>query len=544
MPGNGPKASEERKELESSIEEFEPTTNERVTQVTIREPKIPQEKRDRTERTTTLTCCLLCWKGQNQSRQAVARSFAHSLSTVSIESESMIDFASERKNVDVAGGGGVLMGRDERLFDVDDYESERTTDDIEAPSYVASISFSLPPSSSGSSDVEAVSVFPPEKSSTIGTASVGKAQKNISNKNDIVNKSKNKKKPADSAWFTKSASFSNRRTANGSSITKRKPPKKLPRTVVLRVLLVLSLLIAAGICATVSYVTISNLERSVGVQTYKSVAVSAIQGAQSIAHRKLVGSQVAASMMSYAFPNRDDWPFVFLNGYTQLNKLLATMSSSSEHGLIHVFDSRHVNAKDFEAYIKTKYDESNFSNTTGYSDFGFGIWKKQETEDGQVVTEESEERLLYDDGRVPDQTGITNTYESLYPTLLTPIVKVAHKSSTNMLYNMHSDEFRGSAIDSVLQCTEEVVPTRTRTTPTMTMTSTADVDVDELDIMNIFPKCHVVTDMIKALLHIRGPASVIYTPIYPANDNPKTTVVGMIGKHFIIDAHMTQLHER
>ena len=38
-----------------------------------------EERPNRTERTTTLTCCLLCWKGQNQSRQAVARSFAHSL---------------------------------------------------------------------------------------------------------------------------------------------------------------------------------------------------------------------------------------------------------------------------------------------------------------------------------------------------------------------------------------------------------------------------------------------------------------------------------
>ena len=254
-----------------------------------------------------------------------------------------------------------------------------------------------------------------------------------------------------------------------------------------------SLVTTAAVCATLSFVIISDLQLTVAEETYESIASRALQGAQSTTGLKLQGASMMSSIMSYAFPNADQWPFVALSGYTELNKQLAAMSLSAEHGLIHVVDPARTNVTEYEAFMQAYYRDNGFEDHVGYSDFGFGVWKNSANS-------------TYEDGRVPDRTGdTTGAYESNY-TVLTPIVEVAHKKSTNMMFNTHSDETRGTVLDSIFECVEDQVA------------QNATV---------VQPKCTVVTDMIKALLHLRGPAGVIYTPIYPKND-PRT-VVGFTG---------------
>lgn len=258
------------------------------------------------------------------------------------------------------------------------------------------------------------------------------------------------------------------------------------RTLVLRVVFVASLAVAAALSAGVAYVVIARLERTLGEKTYESVAVSATEGAKTIAHRKLEGGTVMAMIMSFAFPDAASWPFVSLNGYTEINKRLAGMSASGEHGLTHLVDPEKVDVEEYERFMHEMYEDNDFANFTGVNDFGFGIWKK-------------DPNSPYEDGRVHDSTGLTS-YGSPNK-ILTPLVKIAHKKSKNMMFNLHSEAFRGAAIDSMIQCSEEGAGSSAET------------------------PCQVVTDML-VLLQIKGPAAIIFTPIYPAND--PNTLVGMI----------------
>ena len=100
------------------------------------------------------------------------------------------------------------------------------------------------------------------------------------------------------------------------------------RTWYLRVVFVVSLLVAAAICGIVSYSVVSNLELSVGTQTYESVAASALKGAQAITHRKLQSSDAMASVLSNAFPNADQWPNVALSGYVDTANRVAKLSQT------------------------------------------------------------------------------------------------------------------------------------------------------------------------------------------------------------------------
>lgn len=86
------------------------------------------------------------------------------------------------------------------------------------------------------------------------------------------------------------------------------------KTWFLRSIFILSMLLAAVICAIVAYQVISGLEGDLGDQTYESVATMALMGAQAITRRKLQGAQLMAQIMSHAFRDAEAWPFIALEG--------------------------------------------------------------------------------------------------------------------------------------------------------------------------------------------------------------------------------------
>ena len=113
-------------------------------------------------------------------------------------------------------------------------------------------------------------------------------------------------------------------TSDITSTTKKRnfACAEVSRTSVLRILLVGSLLAAASVCAIVSHSRLRDMEISLAVNQYESIANLALDGAEANMLRRLQGAGVMAQIMSFGFPDADTWPLVALDGYVEINRAL------------------------------------------------------------------------------------------------------------------------------------------------------------------------------------------------------------------------------
>ena len=86
------------------------------------------------------------------------------------------------------------------------------------------------------------------------------------------------------------------------------------KTSVLRVLLIISLVAAAGICAGVAYDQLSKSESNVAILTFNSIADAALARAKANALQKLDAAAVMATLFAWQFPDANQWPFVEMAG--------------------------------------------------------------------------------------------------------------------------------------------------------------------------------------------------------------------------------------
>jgi hypothetical protein len=163
----------------------------------------------------------------------------------------------------------------------------------------------------------------------------------------------------------------------------------------LRSLLIGSLLTAAAVCASLSYIALRNAEMNTAVQTYNSVALSAALNAKAIVERKFHASEVTASLASWTNPNASDWPMIDINGYIAITgKIAAVAQSTTQATMTFVKPEQRA---EFEQHIQAVYKKEGRPETTGMSDFGFGIWKP-------------DPNMTYPDGRAHDTTGEVRSY--------------------------------------------------------------------------------------------------------------------------------------
>ena len=263
----------------------------------------------------------------------------------------------------------------------------------------------------------------------------------------------------------------------------------LSRMLILRLIFVTSLIVAAIVCGYVSYTVIHGLEDDVAIQTYESVATSALVGAQAITARKVQGGHVMASILSYAFPSAEQWPFIYLDGYAETSSEIAQLASSTSLALIMLVKPNE--AKEFEVFAEKTYNENGYAETAGRSEFGFGIYAVDHGIEGQNIASN------YSDGRYPDTSGI-NPWGGQNE-ILAPIYLHNIKNAKSLMFNVYSEAFRTTVLDSMIDCAEKgKIENKTK------------------------PSCGVVTDWVKLVVR-PGPASVLYQPIFPVND-PSTMV--------------------
>ncbi|GAX27936.1 hypothetical protein FisN_21Hh286 [Fistulifera solaris] len=267
----------------------------------------------------------------------------------------------------------------------------------------------------------------------------------------------------------------------------------MSRTLFLRLVFVASLVTAAAVCGLVAFRVIRNLEQEVGEQTYESVANSALTTAQEISLRKIQGGDIMATILSYAFPNKDAWPFVALDGYEVIAGKVANMSASSSQivAAIVLPEQR----ADFETFAQNLYRSNNYPETSGFSDFGFGAWA------------EDNETSPYDDGRVHDVNGTVSPQSDR--DILIILYQHNLVTANSIMANLHSIPVQGHALVQILDCVDKYA---TEETPA--------------------PQCGFITDFTE-LIRRPGPACMIFKPIYPQND--QTSAVAFAGTTMYLD---------
>jgi hypothetical protein len=211
------------------------------------------------------------------------------------------------------------------------------------------------------------------------------------------------------------------------------------RRVALRAVLILSLVAASAICATLAYTQLQGTEENVGIQTYFSIALSATKGAKSITERKFQGSEVMSTLLSQILPDASNWPFIEVDGYIQIAEKVATLSSSTTQSLMVILDP--ADARLWENHTMEVYKTQERPEGTGYSDFGFGIWKPDKAEN-----------KTNEDGRLHDITG-ENNWEGKRDIMAVLMMHNIPAASSHLL-NLYSRKDRGSHIDSISDCVE------------------------------------------------------------------------------------------
>ena len=174
---------------------------------------------------------------------------------------------------------------------------------------------------------------------------------------------------------------------------------KLSRKNVLRVILVVSLLTAGAVCASIAYVLLDDTQTQMGVNTYESIATLAISGARSITRRKSRGVELLASIMAETWPDAEDWPFISYPGYRsvarKISLLVTNDNPDSTQSLMVIVDPSEATA--WENHTREEYIRQNHTDgVAGFSEFGFGIY--------QANANISE----YNDTRYHDTTGETS----------------------------------------------------------------------------------------------------------------------------------------
>lgn len=226
---------------------------------------------------------------------------------------------------------------------------------------------------------------------------------------------------------------------NGRQKEKRGLPTRLQRTTALRVMLIFSLIAATAICSSLAYTQLRATERNVGLETYRSIALSATIGAQAITDRKFKGSEVMGKLMSNVLPNSEDWPMINMDGYIPISQAVAALSATWVQALNVIVKPEEVEA--LENHAKEVYKVQKRPNNTGYNDFGFGIWKSDKSGN-----------KTYADGRLHDTNGETDWGGKRK--ILIPLIMHNTPGARSHLFNSYSEGDRAVYIDDAMDCAE------------------------------------------------------------------------------------------
>jgi len=207
----------------------------------------------------------------------------------------------------------------------------------------------------------------------------------------------------------------------------------------LRAAVFVSLLIAAVVASTLSYITFSNSEESFALQQYDSIAVLVKVVAVDTLGRMSLGTTLLAQAAAFDSPEYAEWPETTFNGFYRTVTSLSELSALDTMSIVPI-----VQPNETESFNRFFLDyAAEHSDIFPPGSGALGIWAPNP-----------------DPSAVPpvyqDTTGVTLLYPSPN-TFLTPAMQYLLSESSgigpeNYGMNLHALPFAGTMMDAVYEC--------------------------------------------------------------------------------------------
>jgi len=301
--------------------------------------------------------------------------------------------------------------------------------------------------------------------------------------------------------------------SSSSSSPRRIPTKKaiLHAKIAFFAFLVAVALVACGLL----FAWLRESEARFARDQFESIAARAVADSADVVSRKRLSMATMSSMISEVFRETSDWPNVAVTGYERIVEMLAKTGSHTNMGFAPVVKvSEQQGFEDF-AYNYFASRPDYYPNTTGINSPDWrGIWRIQ-IQDGKKVR-------VHDADEITQERGI-----------LTPIIQccIDNPGDRVLLYNLYSEPNRRKTINGINQCAQKIRASifSQEDKSTMSLDSTHDEserlfataaakEGKSQQTTNLDYSCGSMTDFVNIVrFQTRGPASVMFQPIFPAN---------------------------
>lgn len=254
---------------------------------------------------------------------------------------------------------------------------------------------------------------------------------------------------------------------------------------------VAALLAVAAVTGCLLFWYLSTNEKALAEKQFDAIAKRALQAASGVVARKRLSMVTMSVMMSEQLRNLGDWPLnAYVPGYDRIVRQLAATGSHTNMGFAPIVPVQDQDAWEDFAY---QYFDSrgDFPNTTGVNRFGKGIWRMERSLNSNGTTT-----------RIHD-----NDEQTLQRKILTPIFQccIDNPGDKILMFNLHSDPKRRKPIDAIRNCTNNIL---------MSLNNNKSKVEDYPDY-----SCGSMTDFVNIFrFKHRGPASIFFHPIWPAED--------------------------
>mmetsp|Transcript_18985 Transcript_18985/g.47137 ORF Transcript_18985/g.47137 Transcript_18985/m.47137 type:complete len:904 (+) Transcript_18985:165-2876(+) len=254
------------------------------------------------------------------------------------------------------------------------------------------------------------------------------------------------------------------------------------------------LAVVAAFLGVMAYYLLARAEQNLWEEQYESMTARAIETIQLVAaSRLLYGPRIMAEVAAHSFPNAEDWPYVWIDGYWDIVHNVIPTSLGTGMNLAPIVDPAVVNVTEFEDFVYGKFEEVFPDNPDmgARSHFGKGIW----VQDASIDTV---------DNRFHDTTGVSiHGSERVF---MAPKIQgewIGVIDSAWVMMNVHGFNNQGKAVDYALDCVEERAKSD---------------DPDSFMCQGLSPM-----QPSKAPQEHLGMFGFVATPIYPANDRKTCT---------------------
>jgi len=211
------------------------------------------------------------------------------------------------------------------------------------------------------------------------------------------------------------------------------------RILILRVLVASSIFTAAAICGTINYLTLSRNQRDFAISQYDSISIQALNAMVGSFGRMNDGTLTMSKAYRYAFPNETSWPNVALDGFYDMAKDLARVSSIDNVLFAPVFEADKRNSfSEFMFEYWATEPEIDLTNTPVQA--LNGVWS----------TDPTSETVIY-----PDFDGVVTQYPTNHQGLFAVSFQMTFSEDitvNNMGSNVHTMPLFGQPVDAIYDC--------------------------------------------------------------------------------------------